>query len=331
MDKVINYYQRKNILVTGANGYIGSALIDKLANISCQIIALSKKKESKGSFPQRKAEILPVEGDIRAPDIWEKYLKNIDVVFHFAAQTSSKISNKNPLKDVNINLIPIINLIETSQKKNFSPAVIFSGTVTQVGLTKEYPVNEDFDDNPITVYDVNKLACEKYLQYYSNQLNKKAVTLRLANVYGPGASSSSPDRGILNIMVKKALRGEDLTLYGKGDFIRDYIYIEDVAEAFLLAGAKIDKTKGNYYLIGTGCGYSLKDAFGLVKNVVKDKIKKNVNIEQIPMPEGISPIEYRNFVADTTKFKEATGWEAKFLLEEGIRNTVDYFMDKEKQ
>jgi UDP-glucose 4-epimerase len=157
-------------------------------------------------------------------------------------------------------------------------------------------------------------------------LGNFAVTLRLPNVYGPGPKSSSADRGILNAMIRKALSGKPLTIYGDGNFIRDYIYIDDVAEAFLLAGAEIDTLKGNYYVIGTGVGYTMKDAVGIINDEVMQKTGKNVEITFVPPPENISQIEYRNFVADSKSFNSLTGWKARISLHEGIKRTINYFL-----
>ncbi|MBL7197093.1 MAG: NAD-dependent epimerase/dehydratase family protein [Candidatus Omnitrophica bacterium] len=324
------YYRDKTILVTGAAGYIGSSVIRALSALPCNITALVQNKNVFKSPPKGIAGISVIEADIRNREIWRELLEKVDILFHFAAQTSSRIANQNPCIDVEINLLPIVNIIEICQKNNFSPQIIFSGTVTQVGFTNTYPVNETFPDIPITVYDINKLAAEKYLQYYSNQLKREAVVLRLANVYGPGPRSSSADRGILNAMTQKALRGEPLTIYGEGDLIRDYIYIDDVVEAFLTAGAKIDVLKGDYYVIGTGVGYTIKDAINIIKETVAQKTGRSAEILHVLPPQDLSQIEYRNFVADTTRFSTATEWKAKVSLREGINRTICYFLEKER-
>jgi nucleoside-diphosphate-sugar epimerase len=224
-----------------------------------------------------------------------------------------------------VNLFPIVAMIEACYKNELRPDIIFAGTVTQVGLTDKWPVDEKFKDNPITVYDINKLAAEKYLQYYSNQMGRRAATLRLVNVYGPGPASSNADRNILNAMVRKALKGEVLTIYGEGAFIRDYVYIDDVVRAFLIAGAKMDKLAGNYYVIGTGAGHSIKDMVNIVKGEAGRWTGKKVQVNHVPSPDSLSPIEFRNFIANTNAFKQATGWMAEVSLQEGIKRTVDFF------
>ena len=328
-NNIFNYYKDKTVLITGATGYIGSALLSALSYVPCNIVALVKNGESLEVTPGVTAKISSIEADICSEGVWDELLGKIDILFHFAAQTSSKFANEHPLKDLEINLLPIASMIDTCQKNAFSPDIIFSGTVTEVGFTKNYPIDEAFKDSPITIYDIDKLAAEKYLLYYSSQLKGRAVILRLPNVYGPGPKSSSADRGILNAMIKRALNSQVLTIYGDGNFVRDYIYIDDVVKAFLMAAVKIEVLKGDYYIIGSGIGHTIKEAFSIIRDKVVEKTGTRAQITHISMPEGLSWIEHRNFVADTSKFNALTGWTAEVTLKEGIRRTIEYYL-KEK-
>lgn len=328
-DKFSSYYKNKNILITGASGYLGGSIVDMLSRISCRIIALDTRSSMLKPRNGQIANISQVKGNIKDKNIWLKYLKDINIVFHLAAQTSSSFANENLLNDVEINLLPIVNLIETCYKNKLRPDVVFSGTVTETGLTDKLPVNEMVKDNPITIYDMNKFSAEKYLQYYGNQMGGRSVTLRLANVYGPSLTDSgSIDRGILNKMVSKALKGEDLTVYGDGDFVRDYIYVSDVVAAFLMAGSNMDKVNGKYYIVGTDSGHSIKDMMGMIRDEAISLTNKNIHVRHIPSPCDLSPIEFRNFIADSSNFKNATGWNAEVSLREGINRTATYFFKK---
>lgn len=316
----------KNVLITGANGYIGSSLVKKLSRGNCNLLLLSRK-DITANFPSKnKANIKIVKGDITKKNIWTNLLKDIDIVFHMAAQTSSYVANRDPLFDLKTNVVPVINLIETCLKKNLPPDIIFAGTVTEVGFTNHGKINENHKDLPMTIYDIHKLTAEKYLQYYSNQLGQGAVILRLPNVYGPGPKSSQQDRGIVNAMIKKALKGEPLTIFGDGNFIRDYLYIDDVVDAFIKAADNIKKTKGNYYVLGTGVGHSIFEMAGIIKKEVLRLTGNKVRITFSAFPKDVSPIEYRNFIADPSKIREDTGWSFQIPLEEGIRRTIKYFL-----
>jgi|SRR3989344_3539426 len=315
----MDFFSRKNILITGANGYIGSSLTNKLKQSDCKLFLLSRK----GGKSMK--NITWYKGDITEKGIWKKILQDIDLVFHFAAQTSSAIANSNPAKDAIHNFLPITEFIETCKNYGFRPDFIFSGTVTQVGLTKSIPVNEKFRDNPVTIYDIHKLAAEKYLQYYSSEFNGRTTILRLPNIYGPGQASSRADRGIVNLMIKKALLGDSLTVFGSGKYIRDYLYIDDVVSAFLTAAKKIKKINGNYYILGTGKGHSILQMVNLIKKEVEKRINKKIKIVFREFLPGTSRIELRNFIADPSSFKRDSGWKSAIMLQEGIKKTVEYF------
>jgi len=325
--ELLQYYADSTILVTGGMGFIGSALVRALSSAPCQIVRLVRPGRHVDSTNTSKAEISTIEGEIQDRETWESSLKNADYVFHLAAQTSAPRAEEDPLADLNANVVPVIQMLEACRLLRERPTVLFAGTTTQVGLPPRLPVEESFPDQPIIVYDINKLAAEKYLQYYSNHIGIPTVTLRLTNVYGPGTNVSSPDRGVLNMMIKRAIEGEPLTVYGKGERVRDYVFIDDVVRAFLMAGVASGKTRGNYYVIGSGTGTRIVDAMKMVADRVKLRLGCRPELTNVPPPAGLLPIEERDFVADTGRFREATGWQARVSLPDGIDLTLDHFLE----
>jgi len=330
MEIETGYYQGKAILVTGAAGFIGSSLVRALSRVDCTLICCGRKAGIPEMAVFEHARLINRKIDIQAPSLWDELLESVDIVFHFAAQTSSRFANENPTADLNINLSPVARFVETCLKKGIRPDMVFPGTVTEAGMTQTFPVNESIQDLPITIYDINKLAAENYLGYYATQLGGRAVTLRLANVYGPGPRSGRPDRGILNLMVMKAMEGKSLTVFGDGNYVRDYLFIDDAVKAFLMAGAHLDATSGSHYVVGTGVGHTVREMIETVRDLVEEIVGKSVDVEFIAPPSGISPIEFRHFVADSARFRADSGWAPDFSLEEGISQTITFFLKRQQ-
>jgi nucleoside-diphosphate-sugar epimerase len=257
-------------------------------------------------------------------------LDSVDHVFHLAAQTSSYVANNDPLADLEANVTPVLQMLEACRQGGLKPAILFSGTATEMGLPQRMPVDESAQDLPITVYDIHKLAGEKYLQFYSREAGVSTVTLRLANVYGPGRNVGSGDRGVLNLMVKNGLNNQPLTVYGDGTNVRDYIFIDDVVSAFLAAGADASKLSGNYYLVGSGEGTRIVDAFTLVADRIEFKMGFRPAIDHVPSPESLSPIEDRDFIADSRAFRLATGWVAQVSLSDGIDRIIEHLVAQQE-
>jgi len=315
-------YQGKSILITGGGGYLAHSVLKRLAEIECRVVRFGRSAEKLTAIAGH-ADIENIAGDVREPQVWQSLLPGIDIVFFFAAQTSIYVAQKDPAADLQANVLPLLHMLETCRLKDWHPAVIFAGTVTVAGLTATLPVDESHADRPITIYDLHKLTAEKYLAHYANQGVVRGATLRLANVYGPGPRSSSADRGVLNIMVRRALAGEPVTVYGEGHEIRDYVFVDDVATAFLSCAAQIEQTNGRYFVIGSGEGHTIAEAMTLVRDRVALKTGVRAPLVHVEPPPGQSPIDARNFVANPALFTKLTGWQPRVKLIEGIDRTIE--------
>ena len=328
MDNMIDYtkgYLNKKILITGSSGYIASAIINELSGIECTLYRMSRSTTELHEI-NNLATIVDVRTDFTDTEGLEDLLSDIDIIFHMAAQTSSFVADKNPMEDFASNVRPLVQFLTACERMNVCPSIIFAGTVTEIGLSEILPVNEKHYEKPITVYDIHKLCAEKYLEYYSAMGKVKGCTLRLANVYGPGKKSSSSDRGILNLMIRKAIDGDALTVYGEGNYLRDYTYIDDVVNAFLLAAVNIDSLKGGHYIIGNGESFTISKVAHLISDRVHLRTEHSVPVDFVSAPSMQSPIETRNFVADTYEFTSRTGWHPKYQLQDGIDRTIDLFL-----
>jgi len=295
-------YAGKTIAVTGASGFIGGGIVDRLAAVDCRIIRVARSEF----------------GD---PAAW-RHAAEADVVFHLAAQTSAAAAAQNSAEDFAANVAPLRALLAACRERGRRPIVIFAGTVTQCGVAARLPVNEDTADEPVTVYDRHKLIAEQDLKRAAAEGAVRGTSLRLANVYGPG-NGNRADRHILNRMIRTALSGDALTVYGAGNFVRDYVFIDDVLDAFVMAATAIEQVNGRHFVIGSGRGTAIRDAFNLVSARVAAATGRRAPVVSARPPDSLSEIDQRHFVADSSRFAAATGWHAKWCLADGIDRTIE--------
>jgi nucleoside-diphosphate-sugar epimerase len=267
-----------------------------------------------------------VVGDVTNLGDLERALDGVDVVFHLAGQTSVYVAERDPVADFDANVRPVMALIDLCARKSPAPTLILAGTATEIGLTTGVPVDPAQRDAPVTIYDLHKLMAEQYLELATRVQGLTGTTLRLCNVYGPGPPSGSSDRGVLNQMVRRALHGEALTVYGEGNQIRDYVYVSDVARAFVAAAEASAATSGRHFVIGTGRGHRVRDALSLVAEIVGQHLGRSVDVRTVPSPENLAAIEHRSFVADPEPFARATGFRPEVTLEQGIARTLAHFV-----
>ena len=318
------FWKDKRVLITGGAGYLAHSLLHLLKDKASFIVRLDRPGSEFIPVPGT-ADIQTVQADIRSSNVWETLVTDADVIFHLAAQTSAAKADADPTEDLAINVNPVTALIKTCRQMRVVPTVLFAGTATECGLTPSIPVNESASDHPVTMYDRHKLMAEKELEQADGEGVLRGVTLRMPNLYGPGPRSSSADRGVLNRMVRQALAGEALTVYGTGEYIRDYLFVEDAARAFLTAAEKMKSVHGRYFVIGTGNGTTIKEAFDLVAERVAARGCSRVNVNRIEPPDPLPAIETRNFVADVTQFKRRTGWHATVNLQAGLDRTIEFY------
>lgn len=311
----------KRVLVTGGSGFLASTLIPRLAQLQCETVRITRHPAPVA--PElRRAGLQTAVGDLRDRQLWTGLLPGADIVVHLAAQTSGPVSDQDPPADWSANVLPMLTLLEACRETGWRPLILFAGTCTECGIPQGLPVNEDHPDRPLTIYDTHKLAAENYLKHYVRQGWARGATLRLANVYGPGPSSDNTQRGVLNSMMRRALDGQSLPLYGNGELLRDYLFVTDAVDAFVAAAAHPSRVDGRHFVVASGTGHTLAAAFSLVADRAATVTGTRVSITTMPPPAGLSAIEARNFVGDSGRLRDATGWEAQTTLESGIDQTL---------
>ena len=300
------------ILITGASGLIGSALVERLRGSQNIIICQSR------SFHQDELGITWVKHDL-IRDSWDRLsLPEIDVVYHLAGQTSTNSARLDPIGDLSTNVLGLLNLLEYFRRQNRIPFVVLAGTATEVGLTDQLPINENFPDRPITFYDISKLTAEMYLRQYIMEGWIKGCSLRFANVFGRSQKRQQADRGIIDKVFSRAVSGKNITIYGDGSYLRDYIFIDDVISALIMAAKYIERTHGRTFYIGSGHGITLKNAFLKVISIAAVITGIRVDYEHVNPPADLSEIEFRNAVIDSTEFRQATGWVPQYDFDAGL-------------
>lgn len=314
----------KVVSITGASGYIGSALTQELEKYSLKIIRISRK------------QLTPKDGiedwvlDLNKKSSWMRIVSKSDIIFHLSGNTSIYNAEKDPKESLISTIFPIIQLINASKKLSRIPRVIFSSTATVYGLTEALPVLDTKQPNPITTYDLHKFFAEQQLLMASSSNIINAISLRLANVYGPSPTESlAKDRGILSMITKRSFALNNLQIYGNGDYLRDYIYIDDVVNAFLHTSVMdydILLNKKQITLnVASGKGTSVKEVFDLISHEVEKITGIRGNIENVAWPEEVNEIEKRNYIASIELIKSLTEWKPSVSLEKGIQLLVKHY------
>ena len=276
---------KKKIFLTGGCGYIGSLLIRKLLDlgyiVKCLDLFIYGDSTVK-SLSNNKNFIL-IKGDVREKKILEKHIEDSDIIIHLSDNTSISVAENNTENSLISTVLPIINLINAAKELSSIPRVVFASTATIYGLTEKFPIEESHVSTPITSYDLHKFFAEQQLKMASNDNLIDAVSLRLANVYGPSLNESSAhDRGILSKVTRMSFENKNPQVYGDGNYIRDYIYIDDVVSAFLYASIidydEIRRKSEIIFNVSSGIGVSVKNVFSLISSEVEKitgtKLKK---------------------------------------------------------
>ena len=264
-------------------------------------------------------EIRFVRGDIRDEQLLLKEAGRAQVIFNLAAQVSYIDSNIDIARDMDINCRGQILLLEACRQSGSHPKVIFASSRFVYGRIESNPVNERHPLNCLSIYGIHKVAAEKYHRFFYERYGIPTVSLRIANPYGPRQQMKHSKYGIVNWFVRQALEGRPLTVFGDGAQKRDYVYVEDVADAFLAAAAST-QSDGQVYNIGTGVGMAFRE----MAQQIAEKIP-GTRVVETAWDSGSVFVETGDYISDIRKIKQETAWLPKTSFQHGLEKTIEYY------
>jgi nucleoside-diphosphate-sugar epimerase len=303
---------QKTALVTGGAGFIGSNLVKLLLNNNWKVKVLDNL--SSGNILNIQAlDADFIEGDICQPKDIDGAMKNVDVVFHMAACVGRQKSLDNPQLDSEVNLIGTINVLE-AMRHNSVKKIVYSSSAAIFGELITSTVDESHPQNADSPYGVSKLAAEKMILAYSDIYQINAVCLRYFNIYGINQRFDLYGN-VIPIFAKRIFSNEDITIYGDGEQTRDFVNVEDIARANLLASR--DEIKTGVFNLGSGNSITIKELARIMNEMSGSNTKINYAPER--------PADVRHCKAETTKAKNILGFEASVKMEEGLRSYLEWF------
>ncbi len=298
---------KSKILLTGANGFIGSHLLKKIAKTCLSVVALIRSDEST-LFQSDNIKYLTM--DLKNKDKLESLLSSydFDMILHLAASADVKNSVDNPIQDFKDNVITTLNLLEIAKKKKVKK-FIFPSTVSIYSTLNRLPIKEKSFMQPSSPYGAAKLACESYCFSYFKSYGLDINIVRIFNVYGPGVNKLF----IYDILKKISNDPDSITMLGNGLQVRDYLYIDDVVDGILLVASKGDA--GEDYNLCSGKPIQLKEIIYKISNILNNK---NIDINTI----GDSyPGDIEKWYGDNTKIRKL-GFSPKISMDEGLKKTI---------
>ncbi|HQR33876.1 MAG TPA: NAD-dependent epimerase/dehydratase family protein [Blastocatellia bacterium] len=314
----------RRVLITGALGFIGSNLALRLTELGAQVLAVDSL------IPEYGGNLFNIAGledrvqvnisDVRDAHSMRYLVQGQDYLFNLAGQTSHMDSMNDPDADLEINCRAQLSILEACRKYNPGIKVVFASTRQLYGKPDYLPVDEKHLLRPVDVNGINKMAGEWYHILYNNVYGIRSCALRLTNTYGPRMRIKDARQTFLGVWVRLAVEGKPFEVW-EGHQLRDFTFVDDAVDAFLLAAAS-EKSNGEIYNLGGESVVSLKDLADLV-------VETNGGGEYLTRsyPADRKRIDIGDYYADFKKIAGVLNWQPRTNLRDGLRQTLGFYRE----
>jgi UDP-glucose 4-epimerase len=319
------FYRGRKVMITGGLGFIGSNLARQLVELGADVLLVDSL------IPDYGGNLFNIDGiadrvrvniaDIRQQATMNYLVRDRAVIFNLAGQVSHIDSMRDPYTDLEINCRSQLTILEACRYNNPGVKVVFASTRQIYGRPTSLPVDESHLVRPTDVNGINKAAGEYYHLVYNNVFGVSACSLRLTNVYGPRQLVKHNRQGFIAWFIRLAVDNKTIQIYGDGSQVRDFVYVDDAADAFLRAGAS-RSCDGEVFNVGGDRPISLRELTALLIEVAGSG-----RVEHVEWPVEKRPIDIGSFYADSTKFIGATGWRQHTAIGDGLRQTVAFYRE----
>ena len=307
-----------NILVTGGAGFIGSHLTTRLVELGHRVVVIDSEATGRREHVPPGAAF--IQGDVsRMDDLEPLFARGLDAVFHLAGQVSMIRSFTDPLADLRTNVEGTVNVLRQCLAHRV-PRLLYASSMTVYGHNGALPTPEDTPCAPVSYYGITKYAAERYVQTTAERPDLESdlhvTSFRMYNVYGPGQALDNPYQGVLGIFLGNLMRDEPITIFGDGHQSRDFVYIDDIVDAWV--GALCNPAShGQVLNLGSGQPLSI--------NALADHALRAFGRSREDWPVRYAPArpgEQRQVEADISRTRTVLGWEPRVTFDTGLTETV---------
>ena len=323
-----DFYRHRPVMITGGLGFIGSNLARHLVDLGADVLLVDSLIPDYGG---NMFNIAGIENrvrvniaDVREASAMNYLVRDREVIFNLAGQVSHIDSMRDPATDLEINCHSQLTLLEACRHNNPDAKVVYAGTRQIYGKPDHLPVDETHLVRPTDINGINKAAGEQYHLVYNNVFGVRACSLRLTNIYGPRQLIKHNRQGFIGWFIRLALDDQEIQIFGDGSQIRDFVYVDDAAEAFLRAGAT-DRVNGMALNVGGHEHLSHKE---LVETLLR--VAGTGRVSFVDWPEDKKKIDIGSFYSDSTRFRAAAGWQSAVDIREGLARTMAFYRANRK-